>query len=143
MFLLSDLNLRLRPILLDLKPGTRIVSNTFDMGGWKPDTQSEIGHRQVFMWIVPAQVAGDWQGRSGADTLKLTLQQDFQFLTGRVQIADTSIDIREGWLHGVDIHLTLADGRKLHGRVGDNRIDPVPAAKSKDAPGWHAIRTPS
>lgn len=144
MYLLTKVNLDLRPrILAELRPGTRVVSHAFDLGDWKPDNHSEVGHRQVFMWIVPAQVAGVWQGQSGPDTLKLTLQQDFQFLTGRVQIAGMTIDIREGWLHGVDMHLTLANGRKLHGQVSGNRIDAVTAAESKEAPGWHAIRTPS
>src|SRR5262249_47971981 len=86
MFLLSDLNLRLRPILLDLKPGTRIVSNTFDMGGWKPDDQvvardSCTNYCRAYFWIVPAKVAGTWRLPEG----ELTLDQEFQMLTGTLK----------------------------------------------------------
>ncbi len=60
LYLLPELNLRLRPILLKMKPGTRIVSNSFDMQTWKPDEVSHIGTASGFLWIIPAHVAGSW-----------------------------------------------------------------------------------
>ena len=60
LYLLSSVNLKLRPKLLaDLKPGTRIVSNTFDMGDWKPEKQTEISGRRVYFWTIPKKSAGD------------------------------------------------------------------------------------
>src|SRR5262249_17861920 len=79
MFLLPQLNVRLRPTLLAMKPGTRVVSNTFDMGDWKPDATAESpGQCQAYcralVWIVPAQVEGRWRlGESD-----LTLSQTYQ-----------------------------------------------------------------
>jgi len=56
LYLLSDINLRLKPKLLkELKPGSRIVSHSFDMGDWKPDKQIEVNHRKVYLWVVPKQ----------------------------------------------------------------------------------------
>ncbi|MCW5981180.1 MAG: class I SAM-dependent methyltransferase [Bryobacteraceae bacterium] len=60
LYLLSSVNLKLRPKLLaELKPGTRIVSNTFDMGDWKPDKQTEVNGRRLYFWIVPKKAPGD------------------------------------------------------------------------------------
>jgi SAM-dependent methyltransferase len=143
MYLLTKVNLDLRPrILEELKPGTRVVSHAFDMGNWKPDVRSEIGHRQVFMWIVPAKAAGRWQGQSGAESFGLDLQQEYQYLKGHAQIAGRTVAVREGWLHGTEMHLILSDGRKLRGRFDGDRIDSVPADPGdKPAISWHAIRT--
>src|SRR4029450_13928766 len=83
LFLLPDINLKLRPKLLDLKPGTRIASNTFTMGDWEPDAQATSPEPctswcTALTWVVPAKVEGTWQ--LGDQTLKLT--QKFQMLSG-------------------------------------------------------------
>ncbi len=82
MFLLPDINLRLRPQILDLAPGTRIVSNTFTMGDWEADRSETIpdcvSWCTALLWIVPAKVQGTWQTSEGA----LTLEQQFQQVTG-------------------------------------------------------------
>jgi ubiquinone/menaquinone biosynthesis C-methylase UbiE len=142
MYLLTNVNLDLRPrILKELKPGTRVVSHAFDMGNWKPDIHSEVGHRQVFMWIVPARVAGRWTGRIGTETLHLSLEQEYQYLKGSARIANVAFEVREGWLHGTDMHVTLSDGRKLRGRVDGNRMRALPADPGdKPAISWHASR---
>ncbi len=127
MYLLTKVNLDLRPrILEELKPGTRVVSHSFDMGNWKPDIHTEVGHRQVFMWIVPAKAAGRWQGSIGAESFGLDLQQEYQYLKGSAEIAGTTLAVREGWLHGTEMHLTLSNGRKLRGRVDGDRINSLP-----------------
>ena len=79
MFLLSGLNLKLRPILLDMKPGTRVVSNTFDMGDWKADQTVEAkgectSYCRAYLWIIPAKVEGTWA--HGAE--RAPLQQTYQ-----------------------------------------------------------------
>ena len=84
LFLLPDLNLRLRPTLLDLAPGTRIVSNTWDMGAWAADETIQIepcpGFCTALLWIVPARVAGAWATANGDDTFRF--EQRFQTVTG-------------------------------------------------------------
>ena len=124
MYLLTKVNLDLRPrILEELKPGTRVVSHSFDMGNWKPDIHAEIEHRQVFMWIVPAKAAGRWQGWTGAESFGLDLQQEYQYLKGHAQIGGRTVEVGEGWLRGAEMHLILSDGRKLRGRVNGDRIE--------------------
>ena len=143
MYLLTKINLDLRPrILQELKPGTRVVSHSFDMGNWKPDIHTEVGHRQVFMWIVPARAAGRWQGSIGAERFGLDLQQEYQYLKGSAEIDGTTLAVREGWLHGTDMHLALFNGRKLRGRVDGDRINSLPAAPGDKAIRWHLSRTP-
>ena len=83
MFLLPDINMRLRPKLLDLKPGTRIVSNTFTMEDWQFDDKAEISDENTrwntaFLWIIPAKVEGKWKLTEG----ELTLKQEFQMISG-------------------------------------------------------------
>src|SRR5262245_41805777 len=82
MFLLPDINLKLRPKILDLKPGTHIVSNSFTMGDWKEDERAELGQNAgctvswctALLWIVPAKVAGTWQIPNGEVTFKQQYQ---------------------------------------------------------------------
>ena len=97
MFLLPDLNLRLRPVLFDLTPGTRIVSNTWDLSGtegdldapgWVPDRTVVLdpcpSWCTAHLWTVPAKVAGLWHT---ADS-ELALEQDYQMVTGRLRGAE-------------------------------------------------------
>ena len=83
MFLLPEINLKLRPKILGMKPGTRVVSNSFDMGDWKPDQTIDPvakckDYCNAFLWIVPAKVAGTWKAPEG----RLELKQNFQVFTG-------------------------------------------------------------
>jgi precorrin-6B methylase 2 len=143
MYLLTKVNLDLRPrILEELKPGTRVVSHAFDLGDWKADQHSEIGHRQVFMWVVPAKAAGRWQVEAGNERFSLVLDQRYQNLTGQAQIGGQAVAVREGWLRGAEIRFTLADGRKFHGRVDGDRMEAAPAGSGGDkaAIEWRATR---
>ena len=63
MYLLPTLNLKLRPTLMKLKPGTRLVTHAFNMGGWQPDETSRAGGANAYLWLVPANVSGQWQLR--------------------------------------------------------------------------------
>jgi SAM-dependent methyltransferase len=144
MYLLTNVNLQLRPrILEELKPGTRVVSHAFDLGDWKADQHAEIGHRQVFMWVVPAKVDGRWQVQAGAENFGLVLQQRYQNFTGQAEIGGQAVALRDCWLHGAEIRFTLADGRKFHGRVSGDRIEAVPAKAGDNTAGsWRATRAP-
>src|SRR4029078_2489076 len=84
MFLLPQINLQLRPTILSLKPGTRVVSNSFDMAEWEPDERRTLRPEggtswcAAMLWIVPAKVQGTWKTPQG----NLTLTQTFQMLSG-------------------------------------------------------------
>jgi len=108
MFLLPDINLRLRPKILDLKPGTRIVSNTFTMEDWNADEIATIGEDctswcTALFWIVPAKAGGTWTFPNG----ELTLTQTFQMLAGTMRIGDKSAPISDGRLRGEQISFTV------------------------------------
>src|SRR5262245_61498010 len=119
MFLLPSINMKLRPTLLNLKPGTRIVSNTFDMEDWKPDETAQIGPEgctswcNAMLWIVPAKVQGRWKTPQG----DLTITQTFQMISGT--LGSTPIS---GKVLGDDISFT-AGNTKYSGHVNGNSIN--------------------
>ncbi|HEX7054677.1 MAG TPA: class I SAM-dependent methyltransferase [Burkholderiales bacterium] len=122
MFLLPDINLKLRPKLLKLKPGTRIVSNTFTMGDWKPDETGSPNNCDgswctALLWIVPAQVAGTYKTPHG----ELTLKQHFQMLSGTLRSGGKTVPV-EGKVHGTEVHLN-AGGKQFHGRLKGKQLD--------------------
>ena len=88
MYLLPDLNLKLRPILLRMKPGTRVTSHQFHMGDWDPDERYSIEYRDAYLWIVPAPVEGTWTFREENSNAEgtLTLSQRYQRVGGTVSI---------------------------------------------------------
>jgi hypothetical protein len=121
MFLLPSINLKLRPKILDLKPGTRIVANSFDMGDWVADETQTVGGDctswcTALLWIVPAKVQGTWNVGKG----KLTLTQSFQNFTGTLDNGGKSVPV-EGKLRGADIAFT-AGGTEYSGRVNGDTI---------------------
>jgi hypothetical protein len=123
MFLLPSINEKLRPKILDLKPGTRIVSNSFGMGEWQPDeTQTVQGACSswctAMLWIVPAHVEGSWQ--LGKD--RLTLKQDFQMLSGTLESAGKTTPISDGRMRGSEISFT-AGGTPYAGRVDGDTME--------------------
>lgn len=137
MFLLTDLNLRLRPTLLALKPGTRIVSNTFRMGEWEPDQTVELGcdtYCTAYLWIIPARVEGKWQ--SGRDTL--VFKQDFQKVSGTLDSGNSSVPISRGSLYGDQIRFTAGGGEYV-GRVNGNAIEGTVRSAGKSS-AWKATR---
>jgi SAM-dependent methyltransferase len=122
MFLLPSINLKLRPKILDLKPGTRIVSNTFDMEEWKPDEtiEAEKGCTSwctAYLWIVPAKVDGTWQLPQG----ELTLKQTFQMFSGALKSGTNATQVN-GKLNGDQISFT-AGGVQYTGHVNGNSME--------------------
>lgn len=112
MYLLPEFNLRLRPSILNLKPGTRIVSHDWDMGDWKPDQTSVLSvpdkkvgldkQSRVHLWVVPAQVHGVWCGSGRLGAYVLTLQQKYQEVQGTLQRRERSWPIT-GKLQGATL----------------------------------------
>ena len=134
MFLLPSINMRLRPTILKMKPGTRIVSNTFTMEDWQPDQSETIGGDctswcTAHLWIVPAQVQGAWQVGSNA----LTLKQTFQMVEGTLG----SAPITGGRLRGDEITFSV-DKTKYTGRVNGNSISGTTSGGSSGA--WSATK---
>jgi hypothetical protein len=129
MYLLPELNLRLRPKLLDMKAGTRLVSHAFTMGEWEPDERAEVEGRSAMLWIVPAKVQGNWTLRQpgGSTAYDLTLTQQFQTLTGTVRQGSYSGKIDEGKLRGESISFTFADAsgtkRRFVGKVAGDKME--------------------
>jgi len=127
MFLLPEINLKLRPKILGLKPGTRIVSNTFTMGDWKADQTADPDGCDgswctALLWIVPAKVAGSYKTSQG----DLTLKQEFQMLSGTLRNGSKTFAL-EGRVRGERISFT-AGGRKYQGRLNGKKLELQPAA---------------
>jgi SAM-dependent methyltransferase len=138
LYLHPDLNLRLRPRLLALRPGTRVVSHRFHMGDWKPDvSDATAGH--VYLWIVPARVDGRWQLRSSDSSLEITFKQKFQELQGTARVGGRTIPLGDARLRGSEIEFTVDIGgrsTRFRGIVDGRRM------RSSD-PGaeWQATRS--
>jgi predicted RNA methylase len=137
MYLLTTVNMKLRPKLLELKAGTRVVSHAFELGDWRPDETAQIGFRHAFLWIVPAKAGGRWQIESGGMRGTLELDQTFQRLTGRAEIGGKSLAVSDGSLRGTNIEFTLEDGRKFRGRVDGGRMQSI----EQGAGAWQATRS--
>jgi SAM-dependent methyltransferase len=123
LFLLSGLNLKLRPILLDMKPGTRVVSNTFDMGDWKADQAVEAqgectSYCRAFLWIIPAKVEGKWKMGDS----ELTLEQQYQTFKGTLKTGNVVAPIVDGKLDAEQIAFT-AGGKQYTGVVKGNAME--------------------
>jgi len=125
MFLLPDINLKLRPKILALKPGTRIVSNTFTMGDWQADDTVTLSPEQgcarawctALLWIVPARVAGTWTVPEG----EVTFKQNFQMLTGTLRRGGETVPLT-GKVKGDEIAFS-AGGREYHGRLNGKQLE--------------------
>ena len=125
MFLLPEINFKLRPKILDLKPGTRIVSNTFTMREWTPDAEADL-HGQpgcdasfcrVLHWVVPQKVEGSYQVAQG----EVTLKQEFQMLTGTLKQGTTTLNLT-GRVYGEEIILS-AGNKQYRGRLTGGKLE--------------------
>lgn len=125
LFLLPDLDVRLRPKLLALKPGTRIVSNEYLIGDWAPDERVITPDGMLYLWVVPANVNGGWtfRARRGRGRFAVTFVQDYQRLTGLLEGGGLLTDPR---LAGNDISFGFDDGRdrvRVSGVLAQGRIE--------------------
>lgn len=125
MFLLPDINLKLRPKILALKPGTRIVSNSFTMGDWEADESATIASEAgcnsswctALLWIVPARVAGTHKLPQG----ELILKQKYQTLSGTLHTEAKTFGL-EGKVRGEEISFT-AGGKQYRGRLNGKTLE--------------------
>jgi precorrin-6B methylase 2 len=122
MFLLTEINVRLRPRILNLKPGTRVVSNTFTMGRWKADQNATVegkdcqSYYTALLWIVPAKVGGTWKLPEG----ELTLKQRFQTFSGKLKSGATITPVN-GKLSGDLIDFSIGNANYT-GRVSGSTM---------------------
>jgi Methyltransferase domain len=134
LYLLPSLNVKLRPTILKMKPGTRVVSHAFSMDDWQADETATVEGRTAYLWIVPAQVNGRWQMPGGGE---LTLKQSYQMISGVLKQGGKE-GIVKGQLSGERITFAL-DGREFSGQVSGNAMQGTvkdPAGESK----WSATR---
>jgi len=135
MYLLPSLNMRLRPTLLELKPGTRIVAHAFDMEDWMPDKVGQPLGRDIYLWVVPARVAGAWELERDGRRVRLDLRQQFQVVGGTALVDGQEVPIEQATLRGAELSFALQiDGRTetFSGRMEGDRLE--------FAPPWRASR---
>ena len=142
MFLLPDINLKLRPRILDLRPGTRIVSNSFDMGEWTPDETGKVmqdctSYCTAYLWIVPAKVSGTWKLGAG----EVALKQTFQMVSGTLKNGNVTTPITNGRLAGDRIGFT-AGGTRYSGRVTRNSMEGIARSGAHESQ-WRATKVGS
>src|SRR5690606_8663398 len=110
MYLLPDVNMSLRPKILELKPGTRVVSHAFDMDDWEADHYERVDGRSVYLWVVPAKAEGRWKLEGPDGAMDLELSQDLQKLSGTLRDAKGQSQAVTGALRGKAIRVTVGGG---------------------------------
>lgn len=140
LYLLTTLNVKLRPQILEMRPGTRVVSHMFRMGEWEPDDSARVGSSELYYWVVPARVAGTWSVSRGlGPPLEVVLDQKFQRLSGSVRLAGEMLPLAGATLRGDSIRIEFrgpGNGREvLVGRVAGERM-----VGEGDAERWSAVR---
>ncbi|HEX5612926.1 MAG TPA: methyltransferase domain-containing protein [Burkholderiales bacterium] len=144
MYLLPALNMKLRPQILNMRPGTRVVSHSFTMEDWEPDETSSMDGRRAYLWIVPANVMGTWVLDAGAERHDLSLEQKFQKLEGHVVLGPVHAGLRETRLRGLHISFAYVgnDGvrRDFNGRVTGTRMEGSFRAENGSEGRWTATK---
>jgi SAM-dependent methyltransferase len=144
MYLLPQLNLKLRPIILGMQPGTRVTSHQFDMGDWEPDQHLKVEFRDAFVWIVPATVGGEWMLKDdrGAFAGTLNLVQRYQRIGGTLVLGGKTQPLLGAWMDGNKLgfsfinddnnlqsaRMTVA-GSGMTGELSDSRKSPLTGSK--------------
>jgi hypothetical protein len=138
MYLLPSINVKLRPKILALRPGTRVLSHDFTMGDWKSDL-TETTNWRIHFWIVPASVAGRWQVQSAGRTFNVAIEQRYQEFQGAATIDGRPMPLRNTKLRAANIEFAIdLDGRPmtLRGAVNGDRM----GGRSSAGTEWSASR---
>jgi SAM-dependent methyltransferase len=153
MYLLPELNLRLRPKILAMAPGTRIVSHEFTMGDWMPDAawmpldkRHPQGPAFVYLWLVPADVAGAWQWEEGTRQFVMTVRQTYQKIEPTLTLGGAPVAVETATLSGDRIRVVIAGmgyGRTVYdGRVADDALSGIAVRADGGGAPWSASRAP-
>ena len=144
MYLLPQLNIKLRPTILKMKPGTRVTSHQFGMGEWEPDQQLKVESRDAFVWIVPASVAGKWTLKSDRTSFSGTLDlvQRYQRVGGTLALGGKTRQLLSPWMEGDKLGFSFVDsddhvlsvrlifnGSTMTGALSDSRNTPLTASR--------------
>jgi hypothetical protein len=157
LYLLPDVNLKLRPRLLaELKPGTRVVSHDFTMGEWKADLTATVRGQgsTVYFWVVPAKVAGRWSLRvahpRGEERHEIAVKQAFQEIDIDFAGAAKGLLLHDARLEGGRISFLMVDDRdpgtrhRFEGRVQGGTMEGIVLGEGRAARppvAWRAVRT--
>lgn len=150
MFLLGTVNMQLKPVLFEqLRPGTRIVSNTFSMGRWEADGRSQVDGRNIFYWVIPADVGGKWQWRAAGERFEMEVEQQFQKITINLYAVNRRLQVQDPAVAGERIHFVALDsgnGKRyaFSGRVEGEVISGTFQLRDGDSrkiENWDARRT--
>jgi hypothetical protein len=127
LYLLPALNLKLRPQLLSMRPGTRVVSHSFTMDDWDADEISSMDGRRAYFWLVPANVQGGWNLDANGSKSELVFEQKFQKIDGSIGLGHTSGGLRNARLAGPNISFSYVDNnglkRDFTGRVNGGKME--------------------
>ena len=127
LYLLPALNMKLRPQILSMRPGTRVVSHSFSMEDWEADEISSVDGRRAYFWLVPANVMGGWSLDAGTQKVDISLEQTFQKITGTVTLGPVHAGLREARLRGSNISFAYLDQtglrRDFSGRITGGKME--------------------
>ena len=144
MYLLPALNLKLRPQILAMRPGTRVVSHSFNMEDWEPDETSNLDGRRAYFWLVPANIAGTWNLESGGERHELALEQRYQKVDGSITLKGMQAGLRDTRLRGAALSFAYVDQngmrRDFSGRVNGNRMEGSFRAENGAEGKWSAAK---
>jgi hypothetical protein len=127
LYLLPDLNYQLRPQILSMKPGTRVVSHAWDMGEWEPDEAFKVEGAEGFLWIVPARVEGRWVLRDDNGwQAEIDITQQFQRIGGTITIRGKTQPLLGAYVNGAIAGFTFVDSdgaiRSVRAQVDGDRM---------------------
>jgi len=127
LYLLPALNMKLRPQLLSMRPGTRVVSHSFSMEDWEADEISTLDGRRAYFWLVPANVMGSWNLEVAGQRVEMALEQTFQKVSGTLTLGPIHAGLRDARMRGANISFSYVDPaglrRDLSGRVTGTRME--------------------
>ena len=124
MYLLTSVNMRLKPVLLEqLRPGTRVVSHSFSMGNWEADEHLVIDNRHVYYWVIPANVRGRWEWESNGLKFSMNASQEFQKIDIDVNSGNSSLVVRDQLLVGDRISFSALNRNNGHRYLFSGRVD--------------------
>jgi hypothetical protein len=127
LYLLPSLNVKLRPTILNMRPGTRVVSHAFTMDDWQPDQVDSSEGRTAYMWIVPAKVGGTWRVQvTGGPRYEAAFIQQYQTIGGSAKADGKPVQFSNGKLRGENITFAIDDATGRHdfsGRVAGDKME--------------------
>ena len=136
--------MKLRPRLLALRPGTRIVSHQFTFGDWEADETASVENVPAYLWVVPASAEGRWLLTLDGHDYLLSLNREFQMLSGEVELGGRNLRLNGGRLRGEAIRFAFvdrnADPRLFTGRISGNRMQGTASAYEQPDLSWSARR---